>query len=239
MNKVQKIIIAIVGFLIIAIMLFPPYTIKYRGVTILSGYKFLFAFSKITRSLHYSINIPVLIIQCLIVLVLGVIAFIFAKDKPFAKVKNKDKQNNPLKDAEPIKEPIKNEKEQVINYEHGLQNQNESKTMPTKWLNFWIYFRLPVSAIFIFFSAIILVKNIVILIFFIGWSIFLLVVARGLHYRRLWAWKLLWLILVSDFLYTMQFEEAVEKITAFLITLFLWFVPNLIYFKKRKILFSK
>ncbi len=231
MNKTQKIIIAIAGLLIIAIMLFPPYTIKYKGIIISSGYKFLFAFSKISRSLDYSINITMLIIQSILVLVIAGIAFIFAKDN-----KNK-KQNYSIYPEEQINKPIKNENEIAINREQELQNKNDVKTMPTKWLNFWIYFRLPVTAVFSFVWATSLKHN-EIGIFLFCWSVFILVVAFGLYKRKLWAWKLLWLILVSDFLVCWQYR-GVEFISSLIIVGFLWFVPNLSYFKRRKILFSK
>ena len=71
-----------------------------------------------------------------------------------------------------------------------VDSQITGKALGEKWLNFWTYFYLPVTAILIIPVVFWRYKP-------IGILLILLVVAYGLHHRRLWAWQWNWVIILS------------------------------------------
>jgi hypothetical protein len=62
----------------------------------------------------------------------------------------------------------------------------------------------------------------------------------GLHRMTLWGWRLNWVVLALEVLLRpLDRAESLSHYLLFAIAgFFLWFIPNAIYFKKRRHLFS-
>jgi hypothetical protein len=115
----------------------------------------------------------------------------------------------------------------------------ETKALGIKWLMFWNYFILPVNGILGF----------LILPIILPLSILQLGVAYGLHNRRLWAWKWNWVLIAITFiLMSVPMPPHGWSVTAaelfalfilrFIMASVIWMWPNLVYWRKRKVLFS-
>jgi len=122
---------------------------------------------------------------------------------------------------------------------------NLPTALPMAWFYFWTYFRLPLGAAWgmiqvageqggPFFPQAI-------------WGLGAIVVAVGLHLRRLWAWKANWVYVIGEpviwILYAFDLKDglAMALIALFveaLIAYLAWVLPNGIYFEKRKALFQ-
>ncbi len=123
----------------------------------------------------------------------------------------------------------------------------ETKAFPVKWLKFYTYFRIPlfilISFVFLIFTIVYFrvpfISGILSIIFtiFIIMGIFLFI---GLHLRKLWGWKLNWYFLSIEILFGVfsKFEGKAQFIGLLLGGILIWFIPNYIYFFKRKSLFS-
>jgi len=119
--------------------------------------------------------------------------------------------------------------------------------IPVRWLNFYIYGRIPLGILFsISFLMEIIDHMTKINLPFLYLTIitvdiiFSIALFIGLHKRKLWSWKLNWFVLGLEVItrplfQTTNFNEYVI-ISGILIVV--WFLPNLVYFKKRKTLFS-
>jgi hypothetical protein len=115
----------------------------------------------------------------------------------------------------------------------------ETKALGIKWLMFWNYFILPVNGI----------VGLLILPIILPLSILQLGVAYGLHYRRLWAWKWNWLLITVWFVGMSvpmpshgSSGSAAELFALFILRFMMasviWMWPNLVYWRKRKVLFT-
>lgn len=118
--------------------------------------------------------------------------------------------------------------------------------LPLSWMEFYNYWLIPV-AIF---------KNLVIIpltqetkygipsdtLFIMGLiiSIPLVFLFIGLRKRRLWGWKLNWFILVAGVLLNPLniAEDVIIYLAGVAFGFLVWFLPNYIYFKKRRRLFA-
>lgn len=118
--------------------------------------------------------------------------------------------------------------------------KNKGKDLPVNWFNFYTYFRIP-AGILIALSA--LMSGSIsarIDIFVFG------VLLYGLHKRKLWGWKLNFLVIGVEAIFrsiTLSYYEQIFSIDSFLIfsllILLIWVIPNYIYFNNRKYLFTK
>lgn len=125
-----------------------------------------------------------------------------------------------------------------------------SQELKTRWLDFWTYVHLPLGVLLgvpLALSRAGSAENLLGIII-AEIPIIWLVTATvfGLHKRKLSAWQLNWLCLLGDvigFSFTRvgkaaTGEKAVTFATSLLIYSLIWRVPNYIYFKKRRVLFS-
>lgn len=115
--------------------------------------------------------------------------------------------------------------------------QEEKEKIPEKWLNLYTYFRIPLS---ILRDLILIVKYPSYNVPYIIFDVVLLYLFFGLHKRRLWGWKLNWIVLmVSTLLCPLDLDKSGNNYFFYLVILSLvWLLPNCIYFKKRRHLFS-
>ena len=113
-----------------------------------------------------------------------------------------------------------------------------------KWFKFYVYFRIPfyiLSLIFVFFSDLELIQSnfvyLSLLILIIGFYVFLFI---GMYRKRMWGWHLNWFALILDVLSNPinRSKNTSEYLIAIIITGLVWFWPNLVYFNKRKFLFT-
>jgi len=129
--------------------------------------------------------------------------------------------------------------------------QYKHKVPPTQWLKFWTYFRLPFGLLIAIgylydFDGLDAGEMAVTLAWFM--IIFAATIATivGLHLRKLWGWKLNWVLLVSEcFFYPFSMAENTSGtellwllIVGWIILGLGWGLPNFIYFKKRRVLFE-
>ena len=133
----------------------------------------------------------------------------------------------------------------------ALVSQDIKVILKTKWLSFWTYFVLPIVGIYGIFMAFTF-DYLFGLIGLIG-AILATVNAWGLHYRKMWAWKLIWYPLLWGFAVNVVFVawrvylkliygyegnfRLGTVIWSFIFTL-IWTWLNYIYWKKRKNLFT-
>ena len=122
------------------------------------------------------------------------------------------------------------------------------KALPIRWLNFYVYVRIPAGIVLSLPYALVAiamyaddyttgVRSLILTLFDVCVSVFLFI---GLHRRRLWGWRLNWIVMVLEVLLR-PLERAENAIMYFFFlaagALF-WFLPNAIYFKKRRCLFG-
>lgn len=128
--------------------------------------------------------------------------------------------------------------------------QKGSAVLPTRWLKFYIYIFLPfriltsfnqtlaqyVTLIWAGYDAQLTPMTFVPIII---WDIFICFVIYGLHKRRIWGWICNWIymgmmVLISP----INFQNSIGAyIGAVIILSLAFFLPNYIYFKKRRLLF--
>jgi lysylphosphatidylglycerol synthetase-like protein (DUF2156 family) len=128
-----------------------------------------------------------------------------------------------------------------------LKSVSDLSNIPVKWLTFYTYFLLPIGVLRSIIEAFrALGKSAyfpygdVVMFVTILLSIFIVAVIVGLHKRRLWGWKLNWVLLILNSLMA-PFGMA-QSIGYYLIFLALvsvvYFWPHYIYFRKRRRLFD-
>jgi len=116
--------------------------------------------------------------------------------------------------------------------------ENVPGDLPLNWFNFYTYFRLPVGVALEFFG-ILITGNYTDLIIMVPMAIFVGLVILGLHRRRLWGLRLNWLLLIMEaFSFPLRVHTIIPYDGMFIIAVILWVVPNVIYFEKRRDLFS-
>ena len=137
-----------------------------------------------------------------------------------------------------------------------LQQLADQHNLSIRWLKFWIYIRLPFSSIVIFLSSLSGLAQysynfagVTYVIFNISFAIFLCTLSMGLQKRKLWAWRLIWVILLLDVVFACvryYFSStdsdfgfsSLGYYIVFVVIFVGWFLPNHIYFQKRRILFA-
>jgi hypothetical protein len=123
----------------------------------------------------------------------------------------------------------------------------KERGISTVWLNFYGYVRIPfgvliwtmqsIPEVFRFYpsGAAFLTLALFALYLCIFISLFI-----GLHRRHLWGWRLNWFALIFEVLVVALngAEDAISFFISLIIWVLVWIVPNAIYFKKRRFLFS-
>jgi hypothetical protein len=123
--------------------------------------------------------------------------------------------------------------------------QAETKRLGTKWLTFCIV-GLPVGGVL---GLLMSITAPLVGIIVMPVSVLQLVVAYGLHRRKLWAWRWNWILILVSYLAMSMPTPSVgssgsggELLTLFILKLILggliWIWPNFIYWRKRKVLFN-
>lgn len=122
--------------------------------------------------------------------------------------------------------------------------KSKLEEVPIGWLKFYNYWLIPGG---MFFNLIIAPLTIqiehtgIMFIFGLIWSILLAFLLYGLHKRRLWGWKLNWVVLVIGLLlYPLKYytRGAIFYFVVLILGVLIWGLPNYIYFKKRRHLFT-
>lgn len=146
----------------------------------------------------------------------------------------------------------------------GERVQAPQKELPTKWLGFWIWCRLPLGAVIGVVSAFaptgpttqrsVLdpadpaaeLAHVIGIAVSLVVAVFVVTVAVGLHRRRVWAWRANWILLFGEALLlpadivTNSVSASQTTLMYFVLlalVLLLWVLPNFVYFRKRRSLF--
>ncbi len=124
-----------------------------------------------------------------------------------------------------------------------------SRPLPTKWISFLTHFSLPVGGVIGLVNSIGLLRTAgPVGAYLLVVSVSQLVLAYGLHHRRLWAWKANWFFIALGYLYMIvstgvavprdPASLAGHAIGAGAAGWLLWMWPNLRYFRRRRFLFE-
>jgi hypothetical protein len=135
-----------------------------------------------------------------------------------------------------------------------------ARPLPTRWLTFYTYFRLPFGALALLLSAsealVILgsasdavrlqlsIHAWIFLLSSIAVSILVIALSVGLARRRIWAWKWNWALLLFEWaLWIVRGDHEIRKSLISLVIwslafLPIWFIPNALYFSRRRGLFK-
>jgi hypothetical protein len=149
--------------------------------------------------------------------------------------------------------PIISEGQDQTNIENNSHCENAksnySSSLGLKWLKFWNYFSLPTGSFLGLLSILSVSPPITPVVFWdVGILILQFSLIYGLHQRRLWAWKLNWIIVITIFINVVTKVPVmiINKsdnilIMQFLIRLtigVLWLWSNYVYWNKRQGLFK-
>jgi len=117
--------------------------------------------------------------------------------------------------------------------------RTRDKDIPTGWLEFYIYCRIPLGIIGALITAL-LTEAPVFIFFTVLYGTLSVAVFVGLRRRRLWGWKLNWILLaVESLLFPLTSESGLSYFGLLAIVALLWIWPNYVYFRKRRHLFKK
>ena len=113
--------------------------------------------------------------------------------------------------------------------------------LPTRWLWFWVYVRLPLSVLvtLIEFAGMASPSGSVVLVTLAVVGVYCFTV-WGLHERTRWGWELNWLVLILDGI-SMMFREGIRDgaiMFGHFMVAAVWVSCNYVYFRKRRHLFS-
>jgi len=161
------------------------------------------------------------------------------------KIEVKTQEDVPSLEREPAKEIEEERKKEEVKLEPKeiLQKLADLNQLSIRWLKFWIYYRLTIWAILVMiqsfswiFGEELILLGTINLIF----AVFLLIISTGLHMRRLWAWKLNWIVLGWDaIIFPLNYYQTLISLSIALVAIVvIWAWPNFVYFQKRRILFS-
>jgi hypothetical protein len=114
----------------------------------------------------------------------------------------------------------------------------ESVSLPLRWFYFYIYFLLPFQ---MFLSLIVLIAAPLTALIIAPYFALILVVFVGLYMRKLWGWYLNWFLLATGALGNILFHPVkdLSEFVAYLLAGLIFTVANVVYFWKRKVLFTK
>ena len=118
----------------------------------------------------------------------------------------------------------------------------KEKGLPIKWLWFYTYIRLPLTLIWSLISIFFipdLTERVISLIIIIPFGILSILVFIGIHKRRIWGWKLNWvLIAVESILFVFSRSGTGSPMGYTPLAALIWVALNVMYFSRRRILFS-
>lgn len=128
-----------------------------------------------------------------------------------------------------------------------IQRSN-NKSFGLKWFVFYTYIRLPISILLLIISVAILydrvfmavdLNEIFSLLLLLIYLVLLIALLIGLKDRKLWAWKLNFIVLIIETIIAAigKSDDIVIFITLTVLGSLLWILPNWVYFSKRKFLF--
>ena len=125
------------------------------------------------------------------------------------------------------------------------------RALGSKWVKCWTYFSLPVGGVIglLFGASVMSLKMPLLGIIMISMGIFQFIVAYGLPHRKLRAWQCNWIIVLIALLSMIipiptssSHGGTANLIGQFIIRLLLavliWWMPNRLYWKRRRVLFS-
>lgn len=116
----------------------------------------------------------------------------------------------------------------------------KEKGLPIKWLWFYTYISLPLTLIWSLISIFFipdLTERVISLIIIIPFGILSILVFIGIHKRRIWGWKLNWVLIAVE-LILFVFSVFSRAGTVSMGYTPLWVALNVMYFSRRRILFS-
>ena len=114
-----------------------------------------------------------------------------------------------------------------------------TSTLSMKWFQFYTYFRLPIGALVSFLEILVMEEYVFGLITLFDF-ILMTAVFWGLHKRRLWGWRLNFGFLILHALFfPLQSTSGIPYIFQLGAIIAVWVVPNIIYFEKRRHLFTR
>ncbi len=120
--------------------------------------------------------------------------------------------------------------------------KKKEKGLPIRWLLFYTYTRLPAYLIWnltLIFIMTELTERVITLIIYVPIAILSILVIIGIHKRRIWGWKLNWVLLAVESILLVFSGVGTDASIAYTANLgFFWFLINYFYFSKRRILFS-
>jgi DNA-directed RNA polymerase subunit RPC12/RpoP len=132
-----------------------------------------------------------------------------------------------------------------------VDSTNASRKIATRWLSFYTYAFLPFRILTSFVPLLAEYDRLVeqgykaelnLLMFapIVVWNIFICFLIYGLHKKKFWGWVCNWIflgavVLLSPVYYKISFGAY---LVAVMLSLLIFFLPNFIYFKKRRFLFD-
>jgi len=117
------------------------------------------------------------------------------------------------------------------------------KKLPMNWFYFYTYFLLPfyVLRCLLLIPKLLEIKNPVLSLVIFLYIALNVTVLLGLHKRRIWGWYLNWVSLAFLTLSNIYFIGVIKNVSkaAFLIGGVIYIASNVVYFYKRKVLFTQ
>lgn len=133
----------------------------------------------------------------------------------------------------------------------NVKDNTYSTEFSTRWLKFYTYVFLPFTMLTSFVPTLAQYDRLIeagykaelsplTFVPIVIWDIFICFVIYGLHKRRLWGWTCNWIFMAMMILSSpMNFQKSFGAyIVAIILLSLIFFLPNYIYFKKRRSLFS-
>ncbi len=125
--------------------------------------------------------------------------------------------------------------------------------LPMRWFFFYTYIRIPLGLLLMAFHVFLSwygmslarvrtehTMLVVMIVFEVFLFVLLLALLIGLHKRKRWGWNLNWAVLVVEVLSRalLHISSPGKFIVVLAVFTLLWFLPNAIYFWKRRFLFT-
>jgi len=107
-----------------------------------------------------------------------------------------------------------------------------------RWLKFWTWVWLPINGVLTLMAAVAAPGNLVLWVA----GLLMFVTAVGLNRRRAWGWVLNWFVVAATgvmgaLVYITESQPPTEGLPGSAVILVGWFVPNYLYWKRRKVVF--
>lgn len=225
MKDSQKLLCIGIIAVILAMCVYPPFQVHWQGRISRVGYGWIFSPPLDGAA---TIDVAMLIVQWVIVLGIGAIAYILLR-KSSQELLSDPPTGPTLPQAGPS--PI-------------VHSGFGQKVLGTKWLKYWNYFILPGGGILCIVLLFDFRGQYVFLLFWLSYLHFCL--AYGLYRRKLWAWEMNWVMIVATWIggpipdvFGSGVDFWVKYFIGFLVYGVFWMWPNYVYWKKRRVLFQE